>query len=122
MVLPIKHSKWQKPSCGIVPLASPDASAELQKNFIECISFIHKYDARKTPNEPILGKRHGAFVHTEIKPGSRPTIPKGTEVLLNAPGSCSSEQPKKNRERKFRGKQNDLTLFLPTKFPRAVRD
>ncbi|KAI5948387.1 hypothetical protein MM560_G36n23 [Manis javanica] len=79
LVLPIKHSKWQKPSCGIVPLASPDASAELQKNFIECISFIHKYDARKTPNEPILGKRHGAFVHTEIKPGSRPTIPKGTE-------------------------------------------
>ena len=40
----------------LVPLACPDASAELQKNFIECISFIHQYDARKTPNEPIRGK------------------------------------------------------------------
>lgn len=39
-----------------VPLASPDASAELQKNFIEHISFLHQYDARKTPNEPIRGK------------------------------------------------------------------
>ncbi|KAK2499015.1 hypothetical protein MC885_007232, partial [Smutsia gigantea] len=82
----------------LVPLASPDASAELQKNFIERISFIHQYDARKTPNEPILGKRHGTFVHTEIKPGSRPTIPKGTEVLLNAPGSRSSEQSKKTEK------------------------
>lgn len=39
-----------------VPLASPDTSAELQKNFIEHISFLHQYDARKTPNEPIRGK------------------------------------------------------------------
>lgn len=40
----------------LVPLASPDASAELQKNFIERISFIHQFDARKTPGEPIRGK------------------------------------------------------------------
>lgn len=40
----------------LVPLASPDASAELQKNFIERISFIHQYDSRKTPNEPMRGK------------------------------------------------------------------
>lgn len=40
----------------LVPLVSPDASAELQRNFRECISFIHQYDARKTPNEPIRGK------------------------------------------------------------------
>lgn len=40
----------------LVPLAFPDAPAELQKNFIERISFIHQYDARKTPNEPIRGK------------------------------------------------------------------
>ncbi|XP_007465747.1 PREDICTED: LOW QUALITY PROTEIN: uncharacterized protein C2orf73 homolog [Lipotes vexillifer] len=97
-VSPVKYSKLQKPSYGIVPLASPDASAELQKNFIERISFSHQYDARKTPNEPIRGKRHGVFVQTEIKPGSRPTVPKRTEVLLNAPGSCSSEQSKKTEK------------------------
>ncbi|XP_005391087.1 PREDICTED: uncharacterized protein C2orf73 homolog [Chinchilla lanigera] len=95
LVLPVKHSRLQKPSCGIVPLACPDASTELQNNFIEYISFIHQYDARNSPNEPIQGKRHGAFVQREIKPGSRPRVPTGTEVLLNAPGSCSSEQSKK---------------------------
>ncbi|XP_037663311.1 uncharacterized protein C2orf73 homolog [Choloepus didactylus] len=98
LVLPVKHSRMQKPSCGIVPLASPDASAEPQSNYIERISFIHQYDARKIFSEPIRGKRHGAFVQTEIKPGSRPIVPKGTEVLLNAPGSCSSEQSKKTEK------------------------
>nr|XP_012633263.1 uncharacterized protein C2orf73 homolog [Microcebus murinus] len=98
LVLPVKHSKMQKPSCGIVPLASPDASAELQSSFVEYISFTHQYDARKTPNEPIRGKRHGVFVQREIKPGSGPTVPKGTEVLLTAPGSCSSEQSKKTEK------------------------
>ncbi|KAM5317977.1 ciliary microtubule inner protein 6 isoform 1-T1 [Glossophaga mutica] len=99
LVLPVKHSKLQKPSCGIVPLACPDTSAELQKNFTECISFIHQYDARKTPNEPIRGKRHGVFIQREVKPGSRPRVPKGTEVSLNAPGSCSSEQSKTTEKR-----------------------
>jgi inhibitor of KinA sporulation pathway (predicted exonuclease) len=47
---------FTKISFFLVPLASVDASAELQKHFIECISFIHQYDARKTPNEPIWGK------------------------------------------------------------------
>ncbi|XP_036119195.1 uncharacterized protein C2orf73 homolog [Molossus molossus] len=98
LVLPVKHSKLQKPSCGIVPLASPDASADLQKDFIECISFIHQYDARKTPNEPIRGKRHGVFIQTERKPESRPRAPQGTEVLLNTPGSRSSEQSKKTEK------------------------
>ncbi|XP_046925803.1 uncharacterized protein C2orf73 homolog [Lynx rufus] len=98
LVLPVKHSKLQKPSCGIVPLASPEASAELQKNFIEHISYLHQYDARKSPNELIPGKRHGAFVQTEIKPGSRPIVPTGTEVLRNAAGSCSSEQSKKTEK------------------------
>ncbi|KAM6180338.1 ciliary microtubule inner protein 6 [Erethizon dorsatum] len=98
LVLPVKHSRLQKPSCGIVPLACLDASAELQNNFIEYISFIHQYDARNSPNEPIRGKRHGAFVQREIKPGSRPIVPTGTEVLLNAPGSCSSEQSKKTEK------------------------
>ncbi|XP_054431366.1 uncharacterized protein C2orf73 homolog [Pteronotus mesoamericanus] len=98
LVLPVKHSKLQKPSCGIVPLACPDASAEVQKNFIERISFIHQYDARKTPNEPIRGKRHGAFIQAEVKLGSGPRVPKGTEVLLNAPGSCASEQSEKTEK------------------------
>ncbi|XP_027478850.1 uncharacterized protein C2orf73 homolog isoform X1 [Zalophus californianus] len=98
LVLPVKHSKLQKPSCGIVPLASPDASAELQKNFIQHISFLHQYDARKNPNEPIWGKRHGAFVQTEIKPGSRPIVPTGIAVLRNAPRSCSSEVSKKTEK------------------------
>ncbi|XP_049726398.1 uncharacterized protein C2orf73 homolog isoform X1 [Elephas maximus indicus] len=98
LVLPVKHSRMQKPSSGIVPLASPDASAEPQSNFIERISFIHQYDARKTPSEPLRGKRHGAFVQTQIKPGSRPTVPKGTEVVLKAPGSRSSEQSRKTEK------------------------
>lgn len=34
----------------------------------------------------------------EIKPGSRPRAPQGTEALLNAPGSCSSEQSKKTEK------------------------
>lgn len=40
----------------LVPLASPNASAELQKNFIERISFVHHYDSRKTPSEPMRCK------------------------------------------------------------------
>ncbi|XP_060043629.1 uncharacterized protein C2orf73 homolog isoform X1 [Erinaceus europaeus] len=98
LVLPVKHSKLQKPSCGIVPLASPDESSEHQKVFVERISFIHQYDARKTPNEPIWVKRHGAFVQTEIKPGRRPTVPQGKEVLLNASGSRSPEESKKTEK------------------------
>ena len=37
-------------------------------------------------------------MQTEIKPGSRPTVPERTEVLLNASGSCSSEQSKKTEK------------------------
>ncbi|XP_006881080.1 PREDICTED: uncharacterized protein C2orf73 homolog [Elephantulus edwardii] len=107
LVLPIKHSRLQKPSSGIVPLAFPNASAELQSNFIERISFIHQYDARKTPNEPVQGKRQGAFVQKEIKPGTRPIVPKGAEVLPNPPGSRSSEKPDKTE--KEDSAQNSVT-------------
>uniref|UniRef100_A0A8C6RTK8 RIKEN cDNA 4930505A04 gene n=1 Tax=Nannospalax galili TaxID=1026970 RepID=A0A8C6RTK8_NANGA len=98
LTLPVKHNRMQKPSCGIVPLVCPDASGEHENNFVEYISFIHQYDSRKTPNEPIRGKRHGTFVQREIKPGSRPIVSKGTEVLLNAPESCSSEQSMKTEK------------------------
>ncbi|CAK6435087.1 unnamed protein product, partial [Pipistrellus nathusii] len=93
LVLPVRHSKFQKPTRGIVPLASPDASAELQKNFIERISFLQQYDSRKTPNEPMRGKRYGVFMQIEIKPGSRPSAPPGTEAGLTAPEQ--SKKPEK---------------------------
>lgn len=37
-------------------------------------------------------------MQVEIKPGSRPRAPQGTEALLNAPGSRSSEQSKKTEK------------------------
>ncbi|XP_074844607.1 ciliary microtubule inner protein 6 [Carettochelys insculpta] len=91
---PTKYSSKLQPSCGIVPLATPRTSTCLPKILQERTSFIHQYNARKSPNEPIRGKRHGAFVWTEIKPVSGPMVPKGTEVFLSARGSCSLEQPK----------------------------
>ncbi|XP_041911181.1 uncharacterized protein C2orf73 homolog [Arvicola amphibius] len=95
LVLPVRHSRMRKPSCGIVPLTCLDSSGEQENNFIEYISFIHQYDSRKSPNEPIRGKRHGTFVQREIKPRALPIVPKGPEVLRNALGSCSSQQPPK---------------------------
>uniref|UniRef100_A0A8C5KSC4 RIKEN cDNA 4930505A04 gene n=1 Tax=Jaculus jaculus TaxID=51337 RepID=A0A8C5KSC4_JACJA len=92
LVLPVRHNKMQKPSCGIVPVVCLDASRKCKNSFIEYISFTHQYDARKSPNEPIKGKRHGTFVQREIKPGSEQVVPKGAEALLNSPRSCSSEQ------------------------------
>ncbi|KAM4867298.1 LOW QUALITY PROTEIN: ciliary microtubule inner protein 6 [Thomomys bottae] len=86
---PVRHSRIQKPSFGIVPLVCED-STELQNNFRERISFIHQYDSRKTPNEPLRGKRHGAFVLSELKP-RREIVPKGTKVLLSTWGSWSSK-------------------------------
>lgn len=40
-------------------------------------------------------QRHGTFVQRKIKPETMPIAPKGPEVLLNTPGSGSSEQPQK---------------------------
>ncbi|KAL6082301.1 hypothetical protein STEG23_021456, partial [Scotinomys teguina] len=56
LVLPVKYNRMRKPSCGIVPLTCLSSSAERENNFVEYISFIHQYDSRKTPNEPIQGK------------------------------------------------------------------
>ncbi|CAO2640941.1 Uncharacterized protein C2orf73 homolog [Lemmus lemmus] len=98
LVLPVRHSRMQKPSCGIVPLTCLGLSGEHENNFVECISFIHQYDSRRSPNEPIRGKRHGTFVQREIKPQTLLIVPKGPEVLPNALGSCSSEQPPKTEK------------------------
>ncbi|XP_052590528.1 uncharacterized protein C2orf73 homolog [Peromyscus californicus insignis] len=103
LVLPVKHNRMRKPSCGIVPLTCLSSSAEHEKNFVEYISFIHQYDSRKTPNEPIRGKRYGTFVQREIKPRTTPLIPKGPEVLLNTPGSCSSGQPQNTEKENSSG-------------------
>nr|KAF6429016.1 hypothetical protein HJG59_001852 [Molossus molossus] len=61
----------------------------------------------RTFNEPVPyidskkdseNQRHGVFIQTERKPESRPRAPQGTEVLLNTPGSRSSEQSKKTEK------------------------
>uniref|UniRef100_A0A8C4JH14 Chromosome 2 open reading frame 73 n=1 Tax=Dromaius novaehollandiae TaxID=8790 RepID=A0A8C4JH14_DRONO len=81
--LPTIFSSQQRPSCGIAPLAAPRTSKGLPKILQEQTSVSHQYNARESPSEPIQGKRHGAFVCTEIKPAS---------------GSCSPEQPKTEKE------------------------
>ncbi|XP_029449303.1 uncharacterized protein C2orf73 homolog isoform X3 [Rhinatrema bivittatum] len=85
------------PVCGIAPLAVPKTKSTLPKILQEQISFQHQYDSRTSPNEPIRGKRHGAFVWTEIKPVSGPMAPKGIKVFLSAVGSRPPEQPKNEK-------------------------
>ncbi|OCT79285.1 uncharacterized protein C2orf73 [Xenopus laevis] len=82
----------KSPVCGIVPLAPPRSRTRLPKLLQEQISFIHNYNARSTQNEPIRGKRHGAFVWTEIKTESGPAVPQGTKLFLNTTGSHSLDQ------------------------------
>ena len=48
-------------------------------------------------------------MQTEIKPGSRPIVPKGTKVLLNAPELCSSEQSKKTEK----GNSSESKMISP---------
>ncbi|KAM7172212.1 ciliary microtubule inner protein 6 [Macrochelys suwanniensis] len=107
---PTKYSSKLQPSCGIVPLAIPSTS--LPKILQERTSFIHQYNARKSPNEPIRGKRHGAFVWTEIKPVSGPIVPQGTEVFLSARGSCSLEQPKTEKGNSVESQMTSPSLCL----------
>ncbi|KAM5165583.1 ciliary microtubule inner protein 6 [Mantella aurantiaca] len=85
------------PLHGIVPLASPRGRNRLPKLLQEEISFLHQYDSRLTPNEPIRGKRHGGFVWREIKTESGAGIPRGTRPFLNAIGSHALEQPQTER-------------------------
>ncbi|XP_072363966.1 uncharacterized protein [Scyliorhinus torazame] len=44
------------PCSGIVPQVDPSELLSPPKDYREYISFIHQYDARKYPNEPIRGK------------------------------------------------------------------
>ncbi|XP_053316189.1 uncharacterized protein C2orf73 homolog isoform X2 [Spea bombifrons] len=80
------------PVHGIAPLVSPKPREKLPKLLLEHVSFKHHYDSRLTPSEPIPGKRHGAFVWTEIKTESQPRVPQGTRPFLNATGSHSLRQ------------------------------
>ncbi|XP_067845099.1 uncharacterized protein C2orf73-like isoform X2 [Heptranchias perlo] len=82
------------PCSGIVPQVDPSELLSPPKVYRECISFIHQYDARKYPNEPIRGKRHGAFVCTQINPQSGKIAPRGEETFLVTGGSHSLEQLK----------------------------
>ncbi|KAG9484284.1 hypothetical protein GDO78_009936 [Eleutherodactylus coqui] len=65
----------RSPLRGIVPVATPRGRNRLPKLLQEEISFLHQYDSRLTPNEPIRGKRHGAFVWREIKTESGSAVP-----------------------------------------------
>uniref|UniRef100_A0A8C8RDW2 Chromosome 2 open reading frame 73 n=1 Tax=Pelusios castaneus TaxID=367368 RepID=A0A8C8RDW2_9SAUR len=107
-----KYSRKVQPSCGIVPLATPRTSTGFPKILQERISFIHQYNARKSPNEPIRGKRHGTFVWTEIKPVSGSIVPKGTEVFLSARGSCTLEQPKTEKGNSVESQMTSPSLCL----------
>ncbi|KAM6298324.1 LOW QUALITY PROTEIN: ciliary microtubule inner protein 6 [Aegotheles albertisi] len=77
----------------------------------EQTSFSHWYNARDSANEPIRGKRHGAFVCAEIKPASA-IVPKGTEIFLSARGSCSLERPKTEKGNSVKSRMTSPSLFL----------
>lgn len=76
----------KSPASGIVPTASPNATPKV---LLEKMSFIHQYDSRKWENEPIRGRRHGAFVWTEIRPTSGLRPPSGADAFLSTERSRS---------------------------------
>lgn len=88
----------KSPLCGIVPLATPRGRNRLPKLLQEEISFLHQYDSRLTPNEPIRGKRHGGFVWKEIKTESASAVPQGTRLFPNATGSHALNSYKQKEE------------------------
>ncbi|CAH2255190.1 Hypothetical predicted protein [Pelobates cultripes] len=98
---PIPHSSPQtRHGCnpnkssqpGIVPLASPESKGKFPQVLLEQTSFKHQYNSRTTPNEPIRGKLHGAFVWKEIKTETKPCVPQGTKPFPNVTGSHSLHQ------------------------------
>ncbi|XP_073410022.1 ciliary microtubule inner protein 6 [Dendrobates tinctorius] len=90
------------PLRGIVPLASPRGTNRLPKLLLEETSFLHQYDSRLTPNEPIRGKRHGGFVWREIKTESGSAVPQGTGLFLNATGSHALNSYKQKEETEWK--------------------
>ncbi|CAJ0937487.1 unnamed protein product [Ranitomeya imitator] len=77
-------------------------SNRLPKLLLEEISFLHQYDSRLTPNEPIRGKRHGGFVWREIKTESGSAVPQGTGLFLNATGSHALNSYKQKEETQWK--------------------
>ncbi|KAM9271632.1 LOW QUALITY PROTEIN: ciliary microtubule inner protein 6 [Morus bassanus] len=110
LVLPAEVSQ-QEPSRGTVPLATPRASEGLPEILQEPTSFSCQYNTRDSANEPIRGKRHGAFVCAEIKPASA-IVPKGTEIFLSARGSCSLERSKTEKGNSVKSRMTSPSLFL----------
>ncbi|XP_055484724.1 uncharacterized protein C2orf73 homolog, partial [Psammomys obesus] len=104
--VPDRRGPWRGKSS--IPLTYLDASGEHEDNFVEYISFIHQYDARKTPCEPIRGKRHGTFIQRQI---TLPVVSKEPEVLLNTLASGSSEQPKNTEKGSSSG--DKVTSLVP---------
>ncbi|XP_056419359.1 uncharacterized protein C2orf73 homolog [Hyla sarda] len=92
----------KSPLHGIVPLATPRGRNRLPKLLQEEISFLHQYDSRLTPNEPIRGKRHGGFVWREIKTESGSAVPQGTRLFLNATGSHALNSYKQKEETQWK--------------------
>ncbi|XP_069464334.1 uncharacterized protein C2orf73 homolog [Ambystoma mexicanum] len=86
------------PASGIVPFASPRTASRLPKLLQEQLSFQHNYDTRRYMKEAPRGKRHGAFIWTEIKPERGAAGPRGGKAFLSASGSCSRQQPKAGKE------------------------
>ncbi|XP_066553315.1 uncharacterized protein C2orf73 homolog isoform X2 [Amia ocellicauda] len=80
------NNPFKSPSSGIVPTVSHVATPKVLQ---ERMSFIHQYDSRKFENQQYQGKRHGAFVWTEIKPASGLRAPSGAAAFLSTERSGS---------------------------------
>nr|XP_015217954.1 PREDICTED: uncharacterized protein C2orf73 homolog isoform X1 [Lepisosteus oculatus] len=108
------NSPNKSPSSGIVPTVSPIAHTKVLQ---EQMSFIHQYDSRKLQNQPYQGKRHGAFVWTEIKPASKPRAPGGADAFLTAERSrCVPAQ------QKAQGGSRMTSPELVSQHPRQMSD
>ncbi|XP_043911072.1 uncharacterized protein C2orf73 homolog [Protopterus annectens] len=102
----------RSPASGIVPLADSRTPHSAPKILLEKVSYHHQYNSRASPNEPIRGKRHGAFVWSEINPKSGTMAPKGAEAFLSTAGSYSLKQPTAERGNSVKGKMTSPKLLL----------
>eukprot|EP00062_Callorhinchus_milii_P008008 gi/632950398/ref/XP_007890694.1/ PREDICTED: uncharacterized protein C2orf73 homolog [Callorhinchus milii] len=98
--LPLAELPPSYPPNGLLPCfpqVNPEEPQSMPNIFRERISFIHQYDARTWPNEPIRGRRHGAFVQTEINPRHGKIAPRGETAFLITGGSHTLKQLKAER-------------------------